>query len=166
MTRPILNIADIEYRSWGRGEKFAARLGEIGRRIGAQKLGYNLTVIPPGKCAFPYHSHMANEEMFFVLDGEGEVRIGAQRFAIRGGDVIACPPGPPDTAHQIINSSASTELRFLAVSTRITPEIAHYPDSGKTGIFAELPAAADGTPRHLRFIALRESTPDDSWDGE
>lgn len=165
MVRPILNIADIEYQPWGRGEKFAAQLGEIATRIGAQKLGYNLTVIPAGKRAFPMHSHMANEEMFFVLDGAGELRIGQERFTIRSGDVIACPPGPPHTAHQIINTSAR-ELRFLAVSTRLSPEICHYPDSGKMGVLAELPAAADGTAQRLRIMARKQSTPEDYWDGE
>ena len=49
MTRPILNIADVEYRDWGHGERFAAKLGDVAQRIGAQKLGYNVTVVPPGK---------------------------------------------------------------------------------------------------------------------
>ena len=63
MSRPILNIADVEFRKYGHGvdfpgatnapETFEARLGDIGRRLGAQKLGYNLTVVPPGKRAFP-----------------------------------------------------------------------------------------------------------------
>jgi uncharacterized cupin superfamily protein len=46
---------------------FEARLGDIGRRLGAQKLGYNLTVVPPGKRAFPFHNHHINEEMFVVV---------------------------------------------------------------------------------------------------
>ena len=115
MPKPILNIADVEFRKVGHGanmpgaenapEKFSAQVGDIGRRLGAQKLGYNLTVVPPGKRAWPFHNHRVNEEMFFVLEGEGEVRIGKDCFPIRKGDVIAHPPGGPDTAHQIINTS-------------------------------------------------------------
>ena len=62
----------------------------------------------------PFHSHRVNEEMFYVVAGEGEVRLGTERFPIRAGDVIACPPGGPETAHQIINTS-NAELRYLAV---------------------------------------------------
>ena len=51
-------------------------MGFISRKIGARKLGYNLTGVPPGKRAFPFHNHQVNEEMFFVLAGSGEIRIG------------------------------------------------------------------------------------------
>ncbi len=134
--RPILNIADLEYTSLKNGDRFEARMGMIGPKVGAQKLGYNVTVVPPGKRAFPFHSHRANEEMFFVLEGEGEIRIGAERHPLRRGDVVACPAGGPATAHQILNTS-SAELRYLAVSTKISPELAEYPDSGKFGVLAD-----------------------------
>jgi uncharacterized cupin superfamily protein len=106
--------------------------------LGAQKLGYNVTAVPPGKRAFPFHAHRVNEEMFFVLEGSGEVRMGATRHPIKKGDFIACPAGGPETAHQIINTG-TTELRYLAVSTKMSPELVEYPDSKKMGV------AADGT---------------------
>jgi uncharacterized cupin superfamily protein len=165
MNRPILNIADLEYYPMGHGERFEARIGAIGPRIGAQKLGYNLTVVPPGKRAFPFHNHRVNEEMFFVVVGEGEFRIGEERHPIRQGDVIACPPGGPETAHQIVNTSETADLKYLAVSTRFSPEIAEYPDSGKFGVLAELGPGADGMPQMLRFISRRESSLD-YWEGE
>lgn len=162
----ILNIDDLEYRKWGHGDRFAARLGAIGERLGADKLGYNLTVLAPGKSAFPFHSHRVNEEMFFVLEGEGEVRIGADVHPIRPGDVIACPAGGPETAHQIRNTSAERELKVLAVSTRLSPEIAEYPDSGKYGIMAQLPPDEDGSPQQLLFITREQATLEDYWSGE
>jgi uncharacterized cupin superfamily protein len=165
MPSPILNIADLEYRETSHGERYAARLGAIGPRIGAQKLGYNVTVLPPGKRAFPFHNHRVNEEMFFVLEGEGEVRIGQARHPIRRGDVIACPPGGPETAHQIINTSQTAELKYLAVSTRQYPEVAEYPDSGKFGLLAEFPPGADGKPQTMRFVGRAEASLD-YWEGE
>lgn len=114
-----------------------ATMGFIGTLIGAEKLGYNITVLPPGKRAFPFHNHYANEEMFFVLEGEGEIRIGKEQYPITKGDFIAAPTGSGlEHAHQIINTSGQ-ELKYLAVSTRITPELAEYPDSGKFGILTE-----------------------------
>ena len=62
-----------------------------------------------------------------MLEGEGEVRIG-RRHTIKKGDVIAHPPGGPETAHQIVNTSKA-ELKFLAISTLPMPEICDYPDS-------------------------------------
>lgn len=140
------------------------RAGFIGTRVGAEKLSYNLTAVPSGKRAFPFHNHRVNEEMFFILEGSGEVRIGAGVYPVRAGDVVACPPGGRESAHQLINTG-KTELKYLAVSTKLSPEVAEYPDSGKFGILAEYPPAADGTPQGFRFVG-RETLNIDYWEGE
>ena len=174
MPRPIINLDELELHPWGHGvkipgagavpERFEARLGAIGTRLGAQKLAYGLTILPPGKSAFPFHNHTVNEEMFLVLEGQGELRLGAERHALRAGDVIACPPGGPETAHQIVNTSGA-ELKFLGVSTRSFPEVAQYPDSNKLGVLGEIPAGADGKPRPLRFVG-REQESLEYWTDE
>ena len=173
MPKSILNIADVEFRKVGHGsnfpgaekapEKFSAQVGDIGRRLGAQKLGCNLTVVPPGKRAWPFHNHRVNEEMFVVLEGEGEVRIGAETFPINKGDVIAHPPGGPDTAHQIVNTSQA-ELKYLAISTMQMPEICDYPDSNKFAVMTMQPGPG-GKPKFWRF-AGREGMGLDYFDGE
>lgn len=165
MTMRILNVADIEYRDWGHGDRFAAKLGAVGTRVGAQKLGYNVTVVPPGKRAFPLHNHHVNEEMFFVLEGEGELRIGKEKRALRSGDIVACPPGGPETAHQIVNTSATVELKYLAVSTNLSPEVVDYPESGKFGVRLDLPAGPDGKTSMFRFIGKAQAS-GDYWEGE
>ncbi len=172
MTTRIINIAEVELLPRPAGfaatrpaaERYDARMGFIGNRLGAQKLGYNLTAIPPGKRAFPFHNHRVNEEMFFIVEGTGEVRIGDDTYPIRAGDVVACPSGGNETAHQFINTG-TTELKFLGVSTKLSPEIVEYPDSRKFGILAEYPPAADGKPQGFRFIG-REAMNVDYWEGE
>jgi uncharacterized cupin superfamily protein len=172
MTKPIVNIADVELGprppglapSGSAAERFDSKMGFIGARIGAQKLGYNITAVPPGKRAFPFHNHRVNEEMVFVLQGSGEIRIGASTYPIRSGDIIACPPGGKETAHQVINTGTE-ELRYLAVSTKLSPEIVDYPDSGKFGVLAELPADAEGKPRRFVFVG-REGQSLNYWEGE
>ena len=152
MTKHILNIDDIEYRAWEHGDRFEAQLGSISSRIGACKLGYNVTVLAPGKRAFPFHSHRVNEEMFFILEGGGEIRIGPETYPVTRGDVIACPPGGPETAHQLINTSETDEMKYLAVATSMSPEIAEYPDSEKVGVLGEFPADGDGKLTVMRYI--------------
>ena len=172
MQKPIINIADVALEprpsafapSGSAAERFEAKIGFIGSRIGARKLGYNITAVPPGKRSFPFHNHHVNEEMVFVLQGTGEVRIGESTYSIRAGDVIACPAGGKETAHQIINTSAD-ELRYLAVSTKVSPEIAEYPDSGKFGVLADLPAGPDGKPQRFVFVG-RENDSLNYWEGE
>ncbi len=168
MPSPILNLDDVELidlaeRARQRGSemptaRFGGRIGPIAPRIGARKLGYNLTEIAPGKAAFPMHSHRANEEMFFVIEGVGELRMGDVRYPVRAGDVIACPPGGPETAHQLINTGEAT-LKCLAVSTMEYPEVCEYPDSGK------FLAATGVAPGEFRLIG-RAGEGLDYWDGE
>ena len=166
MSKRILNLDDLDYMDWGHGEKYAARLGMASRRIGAKQLGYNLTVVPPGKRAFPFHSHRSNEEMFFVLEGSGEIRIGEDTYALRQGDLVACPKGGPETAHQIINNSEN-ELKYLAVSTTLSPEVAQYPDSDKCGVIVELEGDSEtGMPSMWRLMTRMEDTGVDYWEGE
>ena len=144
-------------------QRFESRMGAISARIGAGRLGYNVTAVPPGKRAFPMHNHHANEEMFFILSGSGELRMGEERCTLRAGDFIACPPGGKELAHQILNTGTE-ELRYLAVSTMVYPEVVEYPDSGKVAMISRQPQA-DGTQRLLRHIG-RETTSLDYWEGE
>jgi len=169
MNKPILNIADLELAPWPIGtpdrlaDRFGVRFGQLGAVLGAQKLGYNLTVIEPGKAAFPLHNHRVNEEMFFIVEGKGQVRIGADTHAIRAGDVIACPPGGKETAHQIVNTGDS-EMRVLAISTKLWPEVCDYPDSNKFGVLS-VTQGKDGKPEVFRHMA-RDGSSLDYWDGE
>ena len=68
--------------------------------------------------------------MFLILDGTGELRFGSQRYPLRPMDVVACPTGGPEVAHQIINTG-TVDLRYLALSTVVDIETCQYPDSGK-----------------------------------
>lgn len=160
----ILNLDDAAFEAHEHGEKFAARDAPLGPSVGAKLLGYSLIAVPPGKRAYPLHNHHVNEEMFLVLEGEGTVRIGGEQYPIRKGDVIAAPPGGPQTAHQIINTS-DRELRYLAVSTMIPQEVVEYPDSGKIGVTVGCAPGGDPARRTFRFIG-RPGERTDYWDGE
>ena len=166
MSKPILNLDELDFFDFGNGEGFACRMGMISRRIGGEQLGYNLTIVPPGKKAFPFHSHRHNEEMFFILEGSGEARMGDEVYPLRAGDVVACPAGGPETAHQFINTGDS-DLKYLGVSTSKSPEVAQYPDSGKVGVVAEMPGENEhGIPNLWRLMMRLEDTGVDYWDGE
>ncbi|MBC7993229.1 MAG: cupin domain-containing protein [Rhizobacter sp.] len=125
----------------------------------ALKLGASVDTVPPGKRACPYHFHYAQEEMFIVLEGEGTLRVAGEMLPIRAGDVMFIPPGPA-YPHQIINTSAAP-LKYLSVSTKDSPEVVEYPDSGK--YLAS--ATRDGDPYGFDQIhPLKDAL--DYWDGE
>ena len=112
---------------------FAFMRKRLGAAAGSRQLGVSWFEIEPGKKAFPFHFHLANEEAVFVLEGAGILRLGEEEHPIRAGDYIPFTPGPP--GHQIINRSDAL-LRYLALSTMIEPEVAVYPDSKKIGVLA------------------------------
>ncbi|MCG7402156.1 MULTISPECIES: cupin domain-containing protein [Caballeronia] len=168
MKPPIINLDALEPHplppqfapTGAAAERYAPRIARIGGMLGARKLGYSLIVLEAGKRAFPFHHHRVNEEMFFVVEGEGEVRIGQETHAIRAGDVIACPPGDASTAHQIVNTGAQP-LRYLAVSTMQSPEVVEYPDTGRQAVLV----ADEPGVKGLRAV-FRASDSLHYWDGE
>ena len=135
MVKPIVNLDDVKFDDVEEDGLYTSRRARFSDAIGARNLGYNLTVLPPGKAQCPFHSHHGEEEMFLILEGEGELRFGDQRHPIRRHDVIACPPGGADVAHQIINTGTEP-MRYLSLSTRVAVDACEYPDSGKVMVVA------------------------------
>lgn len=163
MKSRIVNLENVTFVQRSHGEGFECRIAPVGLALDSRKLGFNVTVVPPGKRAFPYHAHRGNEEMFFILEGEGSVRIDGAVHPIRKGDFISLPSGR-DSAHQIINDSKAP-VRYLAVSTMELPDVVEYPDSGKLGVVAGTPGGRPASEESVRhFTRLKDGV--DYWEGE
>ncbi len=130
MVKPIANLDEVAFTDVEDNGYYTSKRAQFSDGIGARQLGYNLTVLPPGKAQCPFHNHHGEEEMFLILEGVGELRFGSDRYPIRKHDVIACPTGGPEVAHQIINTG-STDMRYLALSNVVQIETCQYPDSNK-----------------------------------
>ena len=59
----------------------------------------------------PVHSHEREDQFYYVLEGEGIVRMGDQDLPIKPGFAVAIPPGIP---HGVRNPN-SVPLRYLDV---------------------------------------------------
>ena len=55
------------------------------------------------------HYHPLTEEIYYILEGHGRMRVGEQQRDVGPGDAIAIPPGE---VHTITNSGEVT-LKFL-----------------------------------------------------
>ncbi len=64
--------------------------------------------VRPAQSTTP-HYHPRTEEIYYILSGQGLMRVGDDRQTVGPGDAIAIPPGAP---HQITNTG-SIELKFL-----------------------------------------------------
>lgn len=168
----VINLDELKYMRWDTrfppdqkppSDRYGADIAQVSQSLGAKKLGYNITRIDPGKAAYPRHNHRVNEEMFLVLEGAGELHTGDERVAVRKGDLIACPPGGPETAHQFRNTG-TVPLTVLMISTFEQTDVVEYPDSGKTA-YGVMTAGADGKPQLLRGIVRNDQQPK-YWEGE
>ncbi len=122
----------------------------VGRRLGGELLGASLYLLPPGQRSWPYHAHYGNEELIIVLDGRPTLRTPEGERELRAGDVTIFRRGP-EGAHEVINRSDGP-ARFVMVSTMVHPEVAHYPDSDKIGLFAGAPPVpGENAPIELLF---------------
>jgi uncharacterized cupin superfamily protein len=119
----------------------------------ALKLGAAIDVVPPGMRSCPYHYHLAQEEMFIVIEGAGSLRVAGEMLPVRAGDVVFIPTGA-EFAHQLVNTSEAP-LKYLSISTQEYPELCVYPDSGKTGAYAK-----------DHRLMQRAAANLDYWDGE
>jgi mannose-6-phosphate isomerase-like protein (cupin superfamily) len=81
-------------------------------RADAQTSEVFVVVLEPGE-APPLHKHDDTEQVFYILEGEGLLRIGAEKkeFAVRPTDIVRIPP----TVLHSIQCSGKQPLRYLAI---------------------------------------------------
>jgi uncharacterized cupin superfamily protein len=84
----------------------------LGAAAGAARAGLSRYRIAAGERAMPVHVHADDEELFYVLDGEGLSWQDGRTYAVRAGDCILHRPGAE--AHTIIG--AGDGLDVLAFS--------------------------------------------------
>ena len=49
MSKPIINIDNLVFEEFGKGDKFKASRAEVSSHVGAEKLGYGVVRLEPGK---------------------------------------------------------------------------------------------------------------------
>ena len=149
----IRNTDEVKLERQHRAPLYDTQCGGITDGMAASKLGAGFDILAPGKRSCPYHYHLAQEEMFVILQGSGSLRVAGEVLPVRAGDVVMIPAGPA-YPHQFINTS-DAPMHYLSISTQEWPEICVYPDSGKVGASA---------PGHK--LMQRPATNLDYWDGE
>lgn len=90
--------------------------------------------IMPGNSAYPYHFHAQNEEVFYIISGEGALKTPEGVKMVRAGDIIYFPSGEPG-AHKLTNTSETERLIYIDFDTLNAVDVAQYPDSGKIAIW-------------------------------
>jgi len=154
------NLFTAEWKESSQGEKFQRKhLGLTDMRAG-HGLGCGAYAVKPGKRAFPKHAHLANDEAIYVIAGQGKLIVGDEESELVAGDFVVLPRGS-EFAHVLINAGED-ELMYLCVSTMNSPEVVHYPDSGKLGVLES--SRSWGGPNSIGGFYRYEKA--GYWDGE
>ena len=104
----------MEIRSLHRAEPFTTKDGSTIRSLldlgtaPVRKQSLAEATLGPGG-ATDRHYHRESEEIYYVVDGEGEMEVDGERTAVAAGDAILIPPG----AWHWIRASPAGPLRFL-----------------------------------------------------
>lgn len=101
-----------------------------GTWAGGHPFDLQMRRLPPGAAVCPFHSHLAQWEMFVVQSGAGTVRAGDASYPVSSGEVFVHPPGEP---HQLTNTGA-VDLEVLIIADNPPLDAFHYPDSNKWGL--------------------------------
>jgi uncharacterized cupin superfamily protein len=142
-----VNLNQPEFDELREHPGFNCRRARIGRQLGSRKVGASLWELPAGQAAYPYHWHVAEEELLVVLEGTPSLRTPDGWRELGEGDVLSFPCGE-EGAHQIVNRGQSS-IRFLAVSNQ-QPDIIVRPDSQTIGAFERRPEGG-GIRVHFRL---------------
>lgn len=130
----IVNESNIAWDNWSHGGIIEHKRKNFTKQFSTNKLVASLYEIAPGKVSWPYHYHTTNEEVFFIIDGQGELRTHDKMIIVTKGDFIRFPVGEQG-AHQIKNTSPDVTLKYLDFGTTNHPDIVFMPDSNKLGVF-------------------------------
>src|SRR5262245_42814904 len=141
MTMRKINIRDVPEETWTSPKgKFSSSGKGISEALGRKPQSTDLKErhpfdvelgrIPPGKVAYPYHSHSAQWEFYIVLSGKGVMRHEGGEEPIEAGDTLLFPPDEP---HQMRNTGTE-DLVFYVIADNPLGESCYYPDSKKWAV--------------------------------
>jgi len=132
------NIREMEDFSWTSPKgKFAGSSKNVSEALGRDPQSTDLKLrhpfdveimrLTPGQTPYPYHSHSAQWEFYYVLSGSGTARHEGGMTPIGPGDAFLFGP---DEAHQLMNDG-SEDLVIMVIADNPIGESAYYPDSKK-----------------------------------
>jgi uncharacterized cupin superfamily protein len=143
-----VNLADVDERD-ARHQTVGRIQRDLGRAAGSTVTGVRHCHVLPGLLNAAPHCHSAEEEMFVVIGGSGELLLGDESIPVRAGHVISRPAGT-GVAHAL--RAGEEGMDVLMYGTREPNDIAYYPRSNKVFF------------RGIKLIGRIERL--DYWDGE
>ena len=81
--------------------------------IGADTIGLSINATEPGDGSPFWHSHAETEEIYIVLDGEGEIVVDGDAVVLKAGTVARVAPNSMLALHALPGST--TALKWICI---------------------------------------------------
>ncbi|HXW41183.1 MAG TPA: cupin domain-containing protein [Xanthobacteraceae bacterium] len=98
----------------------------LGKAVGLDQFGVNLTTLKPGAASALRHWHEREDELVYVLQGEVALIEDGGEQILRPGDAAGFKANSGN-GHHLVNRSSSDAV-YLEIGTRAKHERVHYPD--------------------------------------
>jgi uncharacterized cupin superfamily protein len=122
---------------------------DLGREVGTRKVGLRRIEIAEGHFSTPAHDHGADEEIFFVLGGEGLLWQDGKTHEVGPGDcIVHRPKRGPHTLR-----GAAGGLDVLVFGQRLDAALTALPRAGVAWSFPRWVELGDGDPPFAREAA-------------
>jgi mannose-6-phosphate isomerase-like protein (cupin superfamily) len=115
----IADLADIEGRGYPAGRLTKNLVGGLSPIL-AEHFCMGYVTLDPGGGQVPWHNQ-DQEEIYFVIEGEGEMCLGEERAPIRAGQAVYIPPGK---FHQLTNTGDVRMVMLYCYSP--AGDVAHW----------------------------------------
>ena len=117
----VVNVRDT---AWETTEDFGSGCGFESKQFPFSQLGFNISVLEPGKPNCLYHSE-SQQEAFLVLSGECTLLVDGQERPLRAWDFVHCPA---DVEHVFVGAGEEPCVVLMA-GVRTEDERVLYPVS-------------------------------------
>jgi len=114
----VASVSDLEEK-----ERDRYVITWLAEPLSLQQLRANLFRFRPGDSMYR-HSHKAQEELFFIVDGDAELIVGDESRLVSAGDVVRVDKEPP---RQLVHAGMA-ECLFLAVGAPPVDDDAVFED--------------------------------------
>lgn len=122
---------------------------DLGRQLRTRKVGLRRIEVADGHFSTPAHEHGADEEIFFVLAGEGLLWQDGRTCAVGAGDcIVHRPKTGPHTLR-----AGSGGLDVLVFGQRLDPSLTALPRAGVAWSFPRWVGLGDGDTPFAREAA-------------
>jgi uncharacterized cupin superfamily protein len=123
---------------------------DLGRAAGTHTIGLRRIEIAAGHFSTPAHDHGKDEEIFFVLDGDGLLWLEGKTYAVAGGDCIV--HRPKRGAHTLLAGDGGMDV--LVFGQRLDPALTALPRAGVAWSFPRwVPLGEGDSPFALEAAA-------------